>query len=586
MNTIFIKVGDLFNKTQIRIDKTIQRLYEWSPMKIIGFIDSINESALSYKNDYVLNECKKDIGTILLFEVPSEERTDRYMHSYYLDEGNQRITSIIIIAKAIQNIAENYKLENNNSAILNQKNEVMLNYFIENAKNNFITENQMDEYMYLIESTDITLKKFPNSKIIKTYNAAVDEYKDVLENSSEEFNIITEFIVNEIGCNATYYRPTSLKVRHQKYNSLNTSIQEQTKLHRAFSTLSEMASTSGYDSFSSDVKKYSTIISNEYGLKSEKVLCLYYYIKCVNALDNYISTSDSSADIVALKVKTNERYSYEFFETFFDECEILCSLLSKRIKWDVIDTNENRKLGVLVAAIVDLFIKHPRQTTAIYFLKIIIECFEIKNKCVITGIKSFVNKQKLINLLTQIFIYKICIDCQASDNSAGDERSVYSSLIRENKPFSNEMFDTHFKHMKQHVDASMNTPMYSSLLYKLKYGGKGIRLILSIVASSGYNFNDRLRNFINIYYNFNEFDIDHIIPKVMGGKDIISNLRMIPKMDNRSENNFNNNERYIGNDTSFPENMRNMFFNESKYNERTFWMTQKVHEFINGLLDN
>ena len=51
-------------------------------------------------------------------------------------------------------------------------------------------------------------------------------------------------------------------------------------------------------------------------------------------------------------------------------------------------------------------------------------------------------------------------------------------------------------------------------------------------------------------------------------------------------NSFKNSEIYIGNDTSFLEKMRNMFFNESKYNERTFWMTQKVHEFINGILDN
>jgi uncharacterized protein with ParB-like and HNH nuclease domain len=62
MNTTFTKFSDIFGRSQIIIDERIQRTYEWETLKIIGLIDYINESALSYKNDYAANECKKDIG--------------------------------------------------------------------------------------------------------------------------------------------------------------------------------------------------------------------------------------------------------------------------------------------------------------------------------------------------------------------------------------------------------------------------------------------------------------------------------------------------------------------------------------------
>jgi hypothetical protein len=166
--------------------------------------------------------------------VPNDEKIDKSMHSYYLDEGNQRMISIIIIAKALFSVSENYKLENDNLSVLSPANDVMLSYFVENAKHNFIPENQLEVYSYLMNTSECVLKKYANTKMIKAYNAAVEEYKSVLENSIEEFNVITEFIVNELGCNTTYYRPTSLKVRQQKYNSLNTSIKEQSKLSYCF----------------------------------------------------------------------------------------------------------------------------------------------------------------------------------------------------------------------------------------------------------------------------------------------------------------------------------------------------------------
>lgn len=585
MNTSFLKFSDILSNYQICIDERIQRKYEWDEMKTIGLIDSINESALSYKDDYVSNECKKDIGTMLAFEIPMEETTDKTKRSYYMDEGNQRLMTIIIIFKAIFAASESYKLENDGVEVLTHKNKVLLLDCIENFKNNFVPENQKEIYSYLMNSSDLVLKKYTNTKIVKAYNAAVEVYKSVIDNGVEEFNDIIQFLINDLGCNITFYRPTSLKVRQQKYNALNTSIKEQSKLHRAYSTLNELSSIVEYNSFSNDVHRYEKIAKEEYGIQNiERFFTLYYYIKCVHALGSDINGLNASINVLAQKVRTCGKYSYEFFNTFFDEFEILCSLCAKRIKWDVIDTYENRRIGALLTSIIDLFIKHPRQSTAVYYLKVLTDCFDIKNKCIITGVKPFINKQKLIKLLSQIFVYKICIDCQASNNSASDERSTYTLLIKENAPFSNEILDSHYQHLAPYVDMSMKTSVYKDLLYRQKYNSKGIRLILSIVASEGDDFDDILRHFIKIYYSFNEYDIDHVIAQIMGGDDNVANLRMRPKMDNRCENKFDNNERFIDNDCSFPENMRNTIFSEDSLQERYEWMTLKIHNFINNIL--
>ena len=150
MNTTFTKFIDIFGRSQIIIDERIQRKYEWASMKIIGLIDYINESALSYKENYAANDCKKDIGTMLFFEVPMEERKNYMKISNYGDEGNQRLWSIVIIGKAMYIATKSYSIDNGEQEVLTAHNKVLLDIFLKNVKNNFIPEEQKDVFDYLM----------------------------------------------------------------------------------------------------------------------------------------------------------------------------------------------------------------------------------------------------------------------------------------------------------------------------------------------------------------------------------------------------------------------------------------------------
>ena len=584
MNTTFTKFIDIFGRSQIIIDERIQRKYEWASMKIIGLIDYINESALSYKENYAANDCKKDIGTMLFFEVPMEERKNYMKISNYGDEGNQRLWSIVIIGKAMYIATKSYSIDNGEQEVLTAHNKVLLDIFLKNVKNNFIPEEQKDVFDYLMNLEDDDPKKYTKTKVIKAFNAAVEEYKTIIDNSIEEFNDIVDFFLNELGCNTTYYRPTSLLIRKQKYNALNTAIQEQSKLHRAFSNFNEAAEIVGYNNFSSN-KTYCETIAKKYGVSDvDHVFSLYYYIKAINLLGSDCKGLNASIDKLTEKLDNVNKYSYEYFQNFFNDFELLCALLTRKVKWDAIDTIENRRLGALLTAIIDLFTKFPRQSTAVYFLKILTECFEIENNCIITGTKSFIDKSMLIKLLTQIFVYKICIDCQASNNTASDERSVYAPLIKCNYPFNNDIFEEHYLHLKKVVEESMAMYIYKDILYKQNYKSKGLRIILSIVRSEGETFDEVLRQYVKTYYDFNGLDTDHVLLSSKGGEDSVANLRLYPKLDNRRENSCDERGRYIGNDSSFPLHMRNDTFTEENLKERYEWMTNKVHDFINQVV--
>lgn len=583
METTFKKFSDLYANSTIIIDERIQRKYEWESSKIMGLVDSINESALSYNEDFARNECKKDIGTMLAFEVPNNELKPNVKLGYYADEGNQRLVSHAIIAKAIQMSAKMYSLDNDNMTILTSENEVMLNRLIKDIKRNLIPESQRDVFEYIMDLEEDRPTRYTNTRIVKNYIVTYESYLTVIDNNLEGFNIIVDFFINTLGCNMTYYRPTTLLIRQEKYNALNTAVKEQSKLHRAFSNLNEAASRVGYDNFANDVHHYECLVKKTKGLNPENIFSLYYYIKCVNQMGEH---GDIKAPINELTQKLSllNLYTYDFFKNFFNEFGIFCNLFTKKIKWVAMDTIENRRVATLLSCIIDFFNRSPRQATSAYFFKLLINCFDIENNCLINGTKATIDKSMLIKLLTQIFIYKICIDCYAANNSANDERSVYTPLIKESKELTNDTLVEHYYRLKKVVDASIVTPMYNDVLYKLKYKSKGLRPILCIIKAEGNTFDEILRQYNNIYYDFNGYDIDHNILQASGGGDEVANLRLEPKADNRRENSFEGNYRYIGNDTSFPEHMRNKFFTENDIPERYKWMTKKVHDFIDNLL--
>ena len=55
------------------------------------------------------------------------------------------------------------------------------------------------------------------------------------------------------------------------------------------------------------------------------------------------------------------------------------------------------------------------------------------------------------------------------------------------------------------------------------------------------------------------------------------------KVKNRGQNKLGE-ERYIDNDSSFPECMQNNFFTEDLFKERTNWIPTKIHNLFNYLI--
>jgi Fe-S cluster biosynthesis and repair protein YggX len=113
----------------------------------------------------------------------------------------------------------------------------------------------------------------------------------------------------------------------------------------------------------------------------------------------------------------------------------------------------------------------------------------------------------------------------------------------------------------------------------------------------GHTLDECFKDASNKFFDFNGSDIDHIIPQMNSKKDKnddndetwkdeFSNLRLLSKVNNRSENMFTSEERFIGVDSSFPKEMHNKIFNRSCLNSRSEWIIKKIHFIVSEILNN
>ena len=604
MNTVFITFKQLMHDYHNVLDENIQRKFEWNEEKIRTFCDVLSCSASDFIENPKEADCKRDMGNIHRFEIPSDNPDyNPKKHSYYTDDGGHRLLELALTTKALYDIIK----ENNNVVdviheIVSEDTMAYLNGLIKDIKQNFVPKRDIRAFNYIMDiNKNVTLKK-NEQKICESFEQTKTFYIELLNDDIETFRDVCTFLVEDLGFVAQNYPPTSMSYRREKYNAINNVVQPQEKIHRMASTLAEVAEKYGCDDFLIKHNEAYTLLEQEYKINPTEGIEAYYYIKLSECVLPEVNIESSvGTKKLCSKAATNKLGDFNFYNTFFDDIRIYGSLRGKKFNWNATDTKENRHFALLTASLVDVFTyaKTARMATTAYYFHILKNCFNISNNCLINSVKEGVNKKKLNELLSYIFIYKLCITSRCDNNVASDERSVYFPLLKTMaKILTDEsVMDKHIARFKQMATKSIETPAYQYISTSgWSYKSKSTRFALCLVSMNGRSVDECFRDAATKFFDFNGYDIDHIIALLRGKnktddmddswKNNFANLRIDKKVENRADNKSNGENRYIGVDSSFPSSMYNKVFDESCLKERSEWIIKKIHFIVDEILKN
>ena len=591
------KISDFFSSEKTIISNDMQRQYEWDASTIDEFCISLKDSSRIYFENPKMSEPLADWGTIIRYELEAKDmnKYDNRYFCYKADDGGQRLRTFILTFKVLYHIIVNnnnmYKGEQIVEAHLLNK----LKKVLDDIKVNFIEEINTVEFNDILN--DIISDSNDNNLII----AFRVMEKRFLNFINEDINIIREicdYICNVACMICVTYRATSETTRRHKYNLCNNLQKSQELLHRAISTLSQLAATKGVYDFKI---MYENIFKDYKGKKSkwnkseknrlESIFTVYTYIKLITYLDKTPSKQGSSVNDLAMELRTSGKYDKEFFLTFFDDFALFYNLRTRSINNHLMKTKDNCVLSFLIASMIDVLSSNtkPRYSACSYYFKLIKECFIITNNNTIEGIKSNINKTMLYRLLSYLSIYKTCVDSATNDGKTSDERGFFLPLLKDHDVFVNEdIFLKHIEKARKNVECTcMQSKSYGKFSDKgFGYKSKGVIFASAMVAG-----NDTLEDYELLYdiatkfFNYSyKSDIDHVLTyRKQDGKknNKFCNLRLRDKNKNRSENNLNKNERYIDiDDYSFPEQYRDNTFTIDDLEIRDRYLNDKISHIL------
>lgn len=595
MHTKFVTFKQFMHDQRNVLDAQIQRRYEWGCDKVTEFCVRITNSADEYFKSPKLSDCKRDMGSLYRFEMTENDKNySPYKDSFYVDEGGQRLITTSLTVKALRDVI----VENNNlfncEKISNEVTIAYLNDLISDIKENFIPESDILTFDYVIKNIGNQYDATYNKKIINAYDIAKYYFQTLLKTNADSFKNVCVFITENFGFSTHDYKATVKQVRLEKYNEINTLIQSQSRLHRIFSQMSERAENCGYCFFANDHNNAMKKTISKMPVKNSDIE-QYYAIKTgamalnngasVNVLDNALNAVNS---FCVLKLG-----DYEYFKTFFDDFDLFCALRNKQMIWGAEDTKDNRYLGVFFTGLLEPFTytKPCRYVVSTYMFNLIKNFFSIKNNCYVEGLKKEYNYNKVFTLLAHTYVYRVLLLTKC-DGVSSDERSIFGELCKDlSTIFNNEDdIDKQIKMLRKKIDTCMDSMLYEVIgAAGLTKTSKGTRLMASIIGMEGENFGEWLKTGTAKFLNFNEYDVDHILWKSANANeswvDSFSNLRLLNKVDNKSQNIPDYEGRFIGNDPSFPESMQNKLFTSIMLKDRTKWITMKIQRVLKDVLE-
>ena len=436
MDSFFITFKQLMHDYHNVLDKNIQRKFEWSRDKIESFCSVLTCSASEYIANPKECDCKKDMGNIHRFEIPENSvdyNPKRY--SFYTDDGGHRILESSMVTKALHDIIkENNNIINWGEEIVSEDTLAYINSLLRDIKQNFIPQRDFSAFKIIMGIDSDTKVNKNNKYVCEAFDTTKQYYANLLAVDVDAFRDTCVFLTESFGFVAQNYKPTSMTLRREKYNAVNNVKQEQEKIHRMASTIAEIAEKFGCSNFLSKHNEAMTLLSQEYKINADNGMEAYYYIKLSNLVlpSNIKIESSAGAEKLCNAALNYKLGNFDFFNSFFDEIRLYGSLRGKKFDWNAMDTKENRYLSLLSASLVDVFTysRVSRMATTAYFFHILKNGFIISNNCLIEGVKPDINKKKLTELLTYIFIYKLCITSRCDNNVASDERGVYVPLMK------------------------------------------------------------------------------------------------------------------------------------------------------------
>lgn len=594
----FTTFKQLLHDNRLVLDKNIQRKFEWSQGKVLEYCRRIVNGANEVVTNRKQADCKCDMGAFYMFEMRTSDMSySEVKDSFFVDEGGQRLTCTSLVSKTLVDIIEMYVNNYDGEEIISDCVLANLKTMQNDIKNDVKTENDFNTFNYILYNNilpKIAKTKEHNQALLNAYDAIRTFFLELLEEDVYSFRNVCSFLTETLGVVCVIYRPTKINIRLEKYNDINSISQPQSSWHRMYSMLSEEAS-----------KVYCTNFQNKYheyiieGLKDKKnkwsqnIVEQYFYEKVtpyVLSKDVKVETSDSPRPFVDA-LCSNELGDYNFFDTFFDDFEFYKSLKSRLVTIHLDDSDYNRKLSFYLACIMEPFInnKKCRNSTCTYMFYLFRKFMRIVNNAQIVGLKDGVDKQKFLEHVKWVALFRLLTVCKCTPNISNDDRYAYDSLLKDLINFNDEdIIEKHTKMFKKNVLSSMLLTSYQYIgTNGLTYASNGTRLILSMIASEGEDMSECIKDATNKFLSFNDYDIDHILSKDKFKNEVwvnsIINLRLMYKVKNRGQNKLGE-ERYIDNDSSFPEHMQNNFFTEDLFKERTNWIPTKIHNLFSYLI--
>lgn len=307
-------IKNLFTSTyRYVVDSTLQRSYEWEDNRVINFINDIRKVKLT-KNDG--GQCRYNIGDFITYGN-YDDSTDNVK---YLCDGQQRMTTLVLLFANILHHGPSVKVKNSIKLIL-KKSSMNSDGYVKEV--NVLTLKGTDDEILKKIIENGTLKKpskeEKESHLTKVYNKITEKFtKDMNEEELSDF--YTSIIKN-----ASYFEREceSKEEAIKQFNNLNGGQQSITDARKGIALLyglynEESCKEESYKegSYKKDIENFLFELSNIPEKEAKEFLCLY-----LNYRDSKCRESDLPGGIKELDGKDDDLLNnmFDFYNQIYVE---------------------------------------------------------------------------------------------------------------------------------------------------------------------------------------------------------------------------------------------------------------------------
>jgi hypothetical protein len=593
-------VRELIKEYQLKLDPAIQRCFEWEESKVKSACIKIYETAKEFYNDRRGADCRRRFGTIECYEIPREDGQIVKMYGYFIDDGGHRTIFCFLTIKVLLDIIEENKNEiTADSHLVDEDTLAMMKTCVKNIRTNFQPTESDEKTFATIMSDDFVnyepTKAFKKQALNSAYYCIKEFFTQVMEDDYEEFGLVCEHIIENITFNVQFFEPTSVAYRLENYNEINNISQEQTELHRAISSLSELASRNNIDNFKEIVDGYMAHADNR-GLSSvDAVMMKYLRMKMISYFG--LKALPSSGKLYDMIINTlNEDNGAQFFKTLFDEFKFFCELRRNNVTCRIPHSKQNSVVRFLVASLCEALSSSnlPREISGTFYLQALTKLFVIEQDCVISGLKEGVDVHGVIKMLKYITIYKFCLNTYVFSQGTSDERNAFKPILQEPVVFNDDNIELYTSRFKFLSDICRESPTYNSIgVNGCTHKNKGCAFATCLISNTGKTMEEHMEEAATCYFNLDRYDLDHIFPKKYEKINALYNLRLLKKGVNRSQSTdvcfvdkYGRQGRFIENDDiTMPEELRGRFLTKEDLVIRRQWVTDILHKCLDFLYE-